>query len=267
MRLSIIIVTFDSRPCIDSCLASLLTRQPSGGAEIVVVDNGSTDGTAAHVRAAFPDVRLIESDNAGFAAGCNRGIRVTTSELILLINPDATVGPGTLDALITRLDARPDVAVIGPRIVDPDGIAELSFGSMLTPQAECRQLLLIRGRGLPLIAGYVEHLTRAEREVDWVSGACLLVRRPDAEAAGLLDERYFLYKEDVDFCAAIRAHGRLVLFSPICEVVHHRGRSAAARPATAAAAYHRSHLAFYEKHRPNWAATLRLWQRLTGRRA
>jgi N-acetylglucosaminyl-diphospho-decaprenol L-rhamnosyltransferase len=101
--------------------------------------------------------------------------------------------------------------------------------------------------------------------VDWVSGACLLVRRADAEAVGLLDERYFMYEEDVDFCAAIRAHGRTVLFAPASHVVHRRGRSAAGRPATAAHAYHQSHLAFYEKHRPAWVPILRLWIRVTGR--
>jgi GT2 family glycosyltransferase len=107
-------------------------------------------------------------------------------------------------------------------------------------------------------------MTQREQYVDWVSGACLLVRRADAEAAGLLDERFFMYTEDVDFCAAIRARGRRVLFTPAAEVVHLRGRSAASAPAATRAAYQRSHLAFYEKHHPGFAPFLRLYQRLRG---
>ena len=94
--------------------------------------------------------------------------------------------------------------------------------------------------------------TRRRQHPDWVSGACLLVRRADAEAAGLLDERYFMYTEDVDFCAAIRARGRQVLFTPDVEVVHLRGRSAASAPAATARGYRRSQLAFYAKHHPRW---------------
>ena len=105
-------------------------------------------------------------------------------------------------------------------------------------------------RGDPAVRRQVEAMTRQEQWPDWVSGACLLVRRADAEAVGLLDERYFMYTEDVDFCAALRARGRRVLFTPAVEVVHLRGRSAATAPAATRAAYRRSHLAFYQKHHP-----------------
>ena len=105
-------------------------------------------------------------------------------------------------------------------------------------------------------------MTRREQWPDWVSGACLLVRRRDAEAVGLLDERFFMYTEDVDFCAAIRARGGRVLFSPRVEIVHARGRSAASAPAATHAAYRRSQLAFYEKHHPGLAPLLRLYVRL-----
>ena len=102
-------------------------------------------------------------------------------------------------------------------------------------------------------------MTREERWPDWVSGACLLVRRADADAVGLLDERYFMYAEDVDFCAALRARGRRVLFTPAVEVVHLRGRSAATAPEATRTAYRRSHLAFYRKHHPALAPILRLY--------
>ena len=107
-------------------------------------------------------------------------------------------------------------------------------------------------------------MTSHEQWPDWVSGACLLVRRADAEAVGLLDERFFMYTEDVDFCAAIRARGRRILFTPSAAVVHLRGRSGAGSPVDTYAAYRRSHLAFYEKHHPWLAPLLRLYIRARG---
>jgi GT2 family glycosyltransferase len=103
-------------------------------------------------------------------------------------------------------------------------------------------------------------MTGREQRPDWVSGACLLVRRADAEAVGLLDERYFMYTEDVDFCAALRARGGEILYTPAVEIVHLRGGSAASAPEATRAAYRRSHLAFYEKHHPLLAPVLRLYR-------
>ena len=117
----------------------------------------------------------------------------------------------------------------------------------------------------PATLAHVEALTRREQFPDWVSGACLLVRRSDAEAVGLLDERYFMYTEDVDFCAAIRARGRRVLFSPAVQVVHIRGRSVVAAPTATLVAYHASHLAFYRKHHPRLALAVQIYRRLQAR--
>ena len=267
-RLSIITVAYNSRAHIDGCLASLTRTPPVTDHEIVVVDNASTDGTAAAVRERWPAARVIEAGgNLGFAAANNLGIRQTFGELVLLLNPDTVVRPGAVDRLVELLDARHDVAVVGPRLVNADGRAELSFGAMISPLAEWRQTILVGGsdRHAPLISGYVDRLTRHERHVDWVSGACLMVRRTDADAAGLLDERYFMYTEDVDFCAAIRARGRVVLFTPTAEVVHLRGQSASTAPRSTEAAYRRSQLAFYEKHHPGWVPVLRAYLKLRGR--
>ena len=110
----------------------------------------------------------------------------------------------------------------------------------------------------------VARFAASERYVDWVSGACLLVHRADADAVGLLDERFFLYTEDVDFCASIRARGRRILFTPEAQITHLRGRSRASVPGRMHAAYRRSHLAFYEKHHPRWAPVLRMYLRLRG---
>jgi GT2 family glycosyltransferase len=227
--------------------------------KLVVVDNGSSDGSA-DAAAAFAGVRVIRSTwNAGFAVANNLGIRASTGAHLLLLNSDTIVPPGALDRLLQRLLREPEVAVIGPRLVDGQGRAELSFGRMLTPWREWQQRRLVRGlsRNDPDVIRRVEALTRREQRPDWVTGACLLVRRADAYAAGLLDERYFMYTEDVDFCAAIRARGRQVLFTPDIEVIHLRGRSAATAAVATRAAYERSQLAFYRKHHP-WLAPL-LW--------
>lgn len=267
MTLSIIIVTYNSRGHIDRCLESLVQHAPSVSHEIIVVDNASSDGTAAAVRERWPAVRVIDAGaNVGFARANNLGVRNASGELLLFLNPDTQVTRQALDRLLAVFDRQPEAAVAGPRLVDGEGRSELSFGSMIAPFAELRQKLLVKGsqRGVPLLRSYVERITRRPREVDWVSGACMLVRRRDAEAAGLFDERYFMYGEDVDFCAAVRARGRKIVFTPDAEVVHARGASAASALLATAAAYRRSQLAFYAKHHPGWIPLLRAYLKFKG---
>lgn len=267
MTLSIVIVSFNARQHLENCLASLFAAPPAVPHDIIVVDNASTDGSAEAVRHGWPSVTVIaRANNAGFAAANNQGFRATRGDLVLLLNNDTTVAPGAIDALVSRLVADPSAAIAGPRLVDGTGVAELSFGPMLSPVGELRQKLVmqLQARGFGPVSRWVERATRREQYVDWVSGAALLVRRADAEAVGLLDERYFLYAEDVDFCAAVRARGRRVLFTPGAEVVHLRGRSRATAPATMNVAYRRSHVAFYEKHHPRWAPVLKLYLRVKG---
>jgi N-acetylglucosaminyl-diphospho-decaprenol L-rhamnosyltransferase len=265
-RLSIVIVTYNSAAEIDTCLASLVQHPPSIDHEIVIIDNASTDGTSAAVRSRWHRIRVIDAaENLGFARANNLGVQQTFGALILLLNPDTVVSAGSLDTLVAALDARPDAAVAGPRLVDADGRAELSFGQMMSPFAELKQKFLVEGgRRAGPIAAYVEAVTRRPQDVDWVSGACLLARRADAEAVGLMDERFFMYAEDVDFCAAIRARGRRVLFCPAAQVTHLRGRSRATASAATERAYRRSQLAFYEKHHPTWVPWLRLYLKARG---
>jgi GT2 family glycosyltransferase len=267
-RLSIIIVNYNGGEHLLHCLASLAAHPPAVSAEVVVVDNASSDGSHAHA-AAFPDVRLVRlAENKGFSAGNNAGIRAATGELLLLLNNDTVTGAGALDALIARLDADPQVGVAGPRLVDGNGHAELSFGPMISPLGELRQkiVLSLYERRFGPVVRWVDGATRREQFVDWVSGACLLVRRRVAEDVGLLDERFFLYTEDVDFCASVRARGWKVLFTPSAEIVHLRGRSRATAVQQSNAAYRRSHLAFYEKHHPRMVPLLRAYLRLKGER-
>ena len=264
VSLSIVIVSYNARADLERCLESLHASPPAVSHEIIVVDNASSDGSAAAARA-WTDIRVIEAGaNLGFGRANNVGIRASTGEYLLLLNNDTIVPPGAIDGLLQDLIAHPAAAVVGPRLVDGEGRAELSFGRMISPWNEWRQKRLARGheRRVPAISAMVERLTRREQSPDWVTGACLLVRRADADAAGLFDERYQLYTEDVDLCAAIRANGRGIRFTPAVEVVHLRGRSAASAPAAARDAYRRSRLAFYEKHHPLWAPLLRLYLRI-----
>ena len=268
---TIVIVSFNVREHLARCLQSLINAPPAAPHEIVVVDNASSDGSVAMVRERWPSVRVVDLDrNVGFAAANNIGIRETRaagSPLLLFLNCDTTVPSGALDRLIDRLVATPAAAVAGPRLVDTVGVRELSWGRMPTPWVELRQKAIVRlhQRGTGIARRIVRQRTERERFVDWVSGACLLVWRADAEAVGLLDERYFMYLEDVDFCAAHRARGRTVLFTPAAEVVHARGRARATAPGMVEAAYRRSQLAFYAKHLPRWRPWLGRYLRIRGK--
>jgi GT2 family glycosyltransferase len=266
-RLDVVIVNYNTCDHLAACLASLGAAPPRALNRIVVVDNASTDDSVKAVRSQWPDVTLLALEsNKGFAGANNVAIRQSTADLVLLLNSDTVVPPGAIDALVSRLDATRAVAA-GPKLVDERGRPEVSFGPMLSPLAEWRQRARVRqaASDAPADRVAVDAFVREERVVDWVSGACLLVRRDAALEAGLLDERYFMYEEDVDFCAALRAHGGRILFTPLAQVQHLRGRSIHRAGPSASLHYDRSHLLFYEKHLPHWAPLLRLWLRVRGR--
>jgi len=265
---TIVIVSYNTRPELEHCLASLASHPPRTTHDILVVDNASTDGTTETLRARWPAVRLIEAGrNLGFAGANNLGVRASTGEFVLLLNSDTRVPDGAVDTLVESLRAEPDVGAAGPRLIDAHGRPELSFGAMMGPFTELRRKVLVRlhAGGVPAVVRHVERLTRLRQYPDWVSGACLLVRRDDAMAVGLLDERYFLYAEDVDFCAALRGLGRRILFTPDAQIVHLRGASGRSRPAATERAYRQSQLAFYGKHHPRWVPALRTYLRLRGK--
>jgi GT2 family glycosyltransferase len=265
--LDIIIVSFNARADLERCLGSLHEAPPTTPHTIVVVDNASTDGSPDAVRRLRPDARLLPlGENVGFSRANNLGIRTTSGELVLLLNSDTIVPPGAIDGLVEGLRETPEAAVAGPRLVDGDGRPAVSFGRMVSPLAELQQKRFVHAveAGRAGATRRLDRLLTSRRFVDWVSGACLLVWRADAEAVGALDERYFMYLEDVDFCAAIRRRGRRVLVVPEVTVTHLRGRSRRAAPEETGRAYRRSQLAFYEKHHPAWAPCLRLYLRLTG---
>jgi hypothetical protein len=262
--LDIVIVTYNTRVDTLLCLASVFAAPPRHLKTVFVVDNASTDGSVDAIRAEWPAARVLAlPTNVGFGAGNNVALRQSRSDLVLLLNSDAEVAAGTIDTLVDRLEATGAVAA-GPTLVDGDGRPEVSFGRMLNPWGEIVQLF--RGRMARSHASWararVGRLLATERDADWVSGACLLVRRQAAEAVGFFDERFFLYEEDVDLCASLRAAGGRIVFTPRATVIHHGGRSGAPRSGH----YDRSHVQFYEKHAPLWTPFLKAWLRLRGHR-
>lgn len=246
--IAVVVVTWQSGATIERCLASLR----DGGAqplELVVVDNASTDGTPGAVRASFPEAKVVETGaNLGFAAACNRGAAATSAPWLLFLNPDTEVRAGALGALIARALSEPRCSAAGPLTRYPDGTPQLSFGPDLTPFTEPGQRRLVRGlrRRDPDVVSEVTRLVRESGERDWVSGACLLVRRSAFVAVGGFDDGYFLYEEDADLCRRLRDAGGRVLHVAESEVVHAVGASMAAS-ATSRLAYHRSHLRYYRR--------------------
>ena len=267
--IAIVIVTHNSRAEIVDCLASVIGATDPAATDIVVVDNASSDGTPDLVRQRFGAVKVIEAGgNIGFARANNLGAAGARGEYLLLLNPDTLVAAGAIQRMIDALARRPEAAIAGPRLIDGAGRPELSFGPPISPWGELRQktLLSLYNRNVPRAVRHVERMTRTAGERAWVSGACLLIRRTDWQAVSGFDERFFMYTEDVDLCASMRARGRAVIFVPDAEVRHLRGQSAARNPDTEKMR-RLSQVAFYEKHLPQWAGWLRLYLRLTGRGA
>lgn len=264
---AIVIVTYNVHDEISACLTSLEDQTDHPRTSITIVDNASRDGTTERVRQQWPVVRVIETgENLGFARANNVGIRATVSEYVLLLNPDTVVRRGAIARLVDELSVHPEAAAAGPRLVDERGVAELSFGWTMSPLGEARQRAAgaLYRRGVAPFASRIEAWTRSAGEREWLSGACLLVRRSDLERVGLLDERYFMYTEDIDLCVALRRHGRAVRYVPDAEVVHLRGRSAARNEQTERLR-RQSQLAYYAKHHPAWVPILKLYLRATGK--
>ena len=264
---AIIIVTYNSSEEIGPCLESLVGHTAPFETTFTVVDNQSTDGTAALVRGRFPQVQVIESgSNLGFSRANNLGIRATQSDYVVVINPDTITPPGGMQALLRGLAGHPEAAIAGPRLLGDRGFPELSWGPSISPWGELRQAWVstLYHRKVRRVVRRIDHLSRQPREVAWVSGACMAIRRTDLEAVGLFDERYFMYTEDVDLCLAMRARGRRILFVAQAEILHHRGRSATRNPATEAMR-RKSQLAYYAKHHPAWSGLLTLYLRARGK--
>lgn len=223
--LSVIVVTWNGKQLVWTCLTSIQRWLEGVSHEVIVVDNASSDGTAEMVEAEFPRVRLIRNQrNLGFGAGNNAGMAVAQGECFLLLNSDARLIDETPARLVAQLRSRGEVGIIGPRLRFEDGRLQASahrfgsFWSLLIEECGFYKFLSKERVANLFLGGYWDH--EGEREVDWVTGACMLVRREVFEETGGFDAGIFLYGEEVEWCRRIRARGWSVLFSPIGEVVH-----------------------------------------------
>jgi N-acetylglucosaminyl-diphospho-decaprenol L-rhamnosyltransferase len=244
VRVAAVVVTYDALPWIEQCLDSLR------GVETVVVDNGSSDGTVAFVLERFPDVRVVEAENRGLGAGWNIGVRETSSTYALLLNADAWLAEGALERLCDFADTRPRAAVIGPRLVNPDGTLQRSVRGYPTVWRLATEYFFLRKLApgsSALNAFYGGGFDHDEvREVEVVMGACMLLRRAAIDEVGECDEDYFLFSEETDWCYRFRQAGWEVVFFPDAECTHVRGASHSGR------LYRenlRGHLLFLWKHR------------------
>jgi len=240
---AVVVVTYDALPWVQRCLASV------AGYETVVVDNGSTDGTVELVRERFPHVRVLRQPNVGMGAGNNAGLRAVGGRYHLLLNPDAWVVDGAIDELARFADARPGAAVVGPRLVNPDGTLQRSARRFPTPWRLATEYLFLRKLAPrssllnPLYEGGFDHAS--PREVEWLSGAALLVRREAADDVGLFDEDFFMFGEETDWMYRFRRAGWSVWFDPAAVVVHVGGASHGGRMYVENL---RGHLRFAAKH-------------------
>jgi N-acetylglucosaminyl-diphospho-decaprenol L-rhamnosyltransferase len=239
---SVVVVTYNALPWLEQCLDSVRGR------DVVVVDNGSTDATVAFARSR--GVRVIEQENKGMGGGNNAGMRATDGRYYFLLNSDAWVEGDALDRLVEYADAHPEAAVVGPKLLNPDGTLQRSargeptFWRLATEYLFIRKLAPRSRRLNPLYRGDFAH-DRTE-EVDWLYGPALLVRREAADAVGLFDEDFFMFSEEVDWMTRFRRAGWSVVFFPGAEVVHIGGAS---HGGTLYVENLRGHLRFIAKHR------------------
>ena len=252
--LSVVIVSWNTRELLDKCLQSLTAdaQRSHLSTEVIVVDNGSTDGTASMLRERHPTVQVTElGENVGFAAASNVGIRATTGQFVLLLNPDTVVQPDALNILRSTIESMPHVGLVSGLLLNPDGSIQsagyrfpgltqafLDFFPLHPRLMESR----LNGR-VPSGDG------RAPYAVDHPLGACMLVRRCVIERVGLLDEQYFMYSEEIDWCQRIRAAGWSILIAPNARIVHFGGQSTAQIHAEMFRELHRSRAHYFRRYK------------------
>jgi GT2 family glycosyltransferase len=244
---SISLISANSRELLLACLESLHGVE----AEVVVLDNASVDGSAAAVRERFPAVRLIEQGyRAGFGANNNTVIRATSGRYVFLLNADTTSDNWGLDRMVVHLDANPGVAALGPRLVYPGGRRQASAWRFPTPGVAACGLVTL-GR-----CGVVQSTGSVTRDVDWATGAALLVRRKALDEIGVFDEGFFMYSEETDLCLRLRRGGWRIQYFPGVTVVHHQPWSSSGIPERRINEMWRGRHRYWSKHHSALGARL-----------
>jgi GT2 family glycosyltransferase len=262
MDLSSVIVTYQSRDVLLQCLTALAAAGGGVTSETVVVDNDPRDGVADALRQHFPEVRLIANrENVGFARAVNQGIAATSGAFVLILNPDCLLRPGAIAALIEYLKSHPRAGVVGPKLVNPDGSLEYSarafpdhFTFLFNRYSLLTRLFPNNRFSRRYLMTDWDH--RLARDVDWLSGACLLARRTAIEQVGVLDEAFFMFNEDVDWCRRMKLGGWTVSYVPEATGEHRVGASRRRVAARVIFERHRGMIHYFHKHHaphPPWA--------------
>ncbi|MCX7624969.1 MAG: glycosyltransferase family 2 protein [Candidatus Sumerlaeaceae bacterium] len=253
-RLSVIIVNLNTRQLLHACLRSLQAALTSDDVEVIVVDNGSADDSCAMVANEFPQVHLIAlRENRGFAVANNLGMRAARGRYFLVLNSDTEIIGDALNKICDFMDAHPEVGALGPKLLNTDGTLQYScrrfpsFRTALFHRYSLMTRLFPRNR---FSSEYLMTDVGHDRtmDVDWVSGAALVVRREIFESLGGFDEGFFMYAEDVDWCYRIKQAGWRVVYLPEAQILHHIGQSTRLVPYAMTLQRHRSMWRFYRKH-------------------
>lgn len=256
LDLSIIIVNYNAGPFLSRNLSSIKKFLANLPHEVIVVDNASSDASVQLLKEHFPEVRLIENKrNLGFAAAVNQGIRQSIGEFVLWLNPDSELLDANLSQVIQYLRIHPQTGIAGIKILNSDHTLQLScrsFPSHATAFFNRYSLLTRLFPSNPVSRQYLNSGWQHDeiRTVDWVSGACLLHRKKTAEEIGLLDETFFMYCEDVDFCLRAKKNGWKTVYHPAAAVLHHIAGSSKHAPRRMIVERHKSMWHYYLKHFP-----------------
>jgi GT2 family glycosyltransferase len=250
-KLSISMVHHDGLTALRDCLRSLAASPPSVPYEIVLVDNVSTDGSVEMVAREFPAIKLLRNEQRqGFGVNQNRAIEASRGEYVLLLNDDTLVPPGALDALCSYLDTHPETAVVGPRLLNPDGTLQQSCYPFPSPFRCLYENLLLTAAfpNHPVFSDLRRWPHDTEREVDFVVGAAMLVRRKVIEETGLLDPSFFMYFEEIDWELRMRKKGWRIALCPEAVITHLGGQSSEGMRDRQFVEFNRGKLRFLRKH-------------------
>ncbi|MFQ5575441.1 MAG: glycosyltransferase family 2 protein [Anaerolineae bacterium] len=265
MALSVIIVNWNVKDLLRDCLRSVFASPLDPPPEVIVVDNASADGSAAMVRQEFPQVNLIASPrNLGYVGGNNLGAAAATGNALLLLNPDTRLHPGALRVLCGYLVAHPQVGAVGPQLLWPDGTVQSSRRRFPTPATLFWESTLLeqwfpRNR-IARRYRFEDVPPTRPLTVDWLVGAALCIRRQAWQAVGPLDESFFMYFEETDWCRCCAAAGWEIHYLPQAQVVHYEGQSSGQVAAARTLRFQRSKLRYAEKwFGRGWAVAARLF--------
>jgi len=244
--LSIILINYNGKGVIGKCLDSIKKNRGDIESEVIVVDNHSTDGSVDWLKKNYPDIRLIcNHENLGFSKANNQGIKASSGQYILFLNPDTLIYPNSIKKLLTEIENNSDIGAAGPALLNRKNDFQVSFGGRVDFFSEAaKKLFLNRVVQLRL------KKNQKKRDVKWLSAACLLCSSKVLKEAGMFDENFFLYFEDIDLCLRIRKKGWKLVYLPAAKVFHSGGESTQKRKLKSRFHYRQSQLYFYRKHNP-----------------